>query len=170
MLKLALILQLTAILLFGISSPSHSISSDGNKIQKEKSTFHLECESDLLKMMNMKASLSKIVKKNDLESLRGKLKELEIGLQKVQTNMDNAVLLGAWSSPKLKIESQTLADRLGSLKILNFIGIAFTSPYYSNPTGKVSSSVSDSINKFFDELGSLTNQVSATNQKAKESA
>ncbi len=126
---------------------------------------HLVCELTLRNMTKSKQQLTMAITKNDIKSLRKNLEELAAGLKTAESCMNREMLLGAWKTPRLKKESHQLMDRLETIKILNFISLAFTSPYYSNPTGKVSHSVADSIAKFFTQLEYLLAGIETVNSK-----
>lgn len=126
---------------------------------------HVTCEKVLARMINAGGPLLKAIRKDDLDFVRVNLEKLEKGIIMARNNMDAALLQGKWSTPSIKQEGHFLFDRLETLRTLNFIALAFTSSYYDNPTGKVSASVKDSVNRFFNELETLHARVKKTNSK-----
>lgn len=132
-------------------------------VSKSDKSAHVTTEKTLRKMVKMEKAIAKSIRKNDLEKLRGQLQKVEQDVIATRASIDRALLLGAWNTPQLKRNGHLISDRLETLRILNFISLAFTSTYYANPTKKVSSSVKDSIARFFTQLKPLLAEVEQAN-------
>lgn len=151
--------QVLVVLMWAIFSNSLIFAA----VVKDKDS-HLVFEKGLREMLSMEKAVSKSIAHNDIALLREQLESLESEIRKAQASVDRALLLGAWSSAEVKQRGHALVDRLETLKILNFMGLAFSSDYYKNPTKKVSASVKDSVDRFFVELKLLADGVTQTNQ------
>ena len=149
---------------FGFSLSALAAATASVTLTKENS--HKIFETTIQEMLKTRSSTDEIIKKNDLPALRVKLKELESSVKLVQASMDKALLVGAWRTREIKGTAHVLADRVETLRILNFIGLAFTSDFYAHPTGKVSNSVKDSIARFYGQLESIGAQAVQLNAKA----
>ena len=90
-----------------------------------------------------------------VEKLRERLEAIRLELLALDECMNTALLNDQWHNGGLDQKGFSMLDRLETLRILNQIGLAFTSTYYANPLGTVPTSVSDSVRRFFNQLDYL---------------
>jgi hypothetical protein len=123
---------------------------------------HLACELTLRGVMNFKDPIFEAITQNNIPELAKLLEESKTRLNAARTNLERALLVGAWK--EWKKEGFALTWRLDAVQTLHFISWAFITGY-EYPAGKVPESVADATHRMFDQLESLIIKVEALNQK-----
>ena len=128
---------------------------------------HIACASLIRKIAETKESAMDEVKRNDIAGLTRTHSDIQVQLTELRSQMDAALLTGAWSNADIKKSGFGLIGRLEGVRILNLINVAFLKGY-KYPTNTVPASVADATNKFYSQLAIMLDQVDGLNKKIGE--
>jgi len=123
---------------------------------------HLSCELTLHGAMNLKEVVAETLSKNNVPELIKLIEEIKERLSVARTNLERALLVGAWK--EFKEEGFVLTWRLDTIQTLNFMSWAFLTGY-EHPTGKIPASVIDSTRRMFGELETLIIKTTTLNRR-----
>ncbi len=158
-------------MLIALVSPSVTAANQGAISEQQPNiayqSAHIECENTLRDILKTQEAVSNSIHSGAMIKANKQLEEIASHIVLSRNKMNQALLNGAWKSRTTKHNVQLLSDRLESLRILNFIAVAFTSKYYEYPKGHIPNSVKHSVKRFFIQLHTLVKNIHQTNEDIK---
>lgn len=126
---------------------------------------HIACELTIRSISHFEEPLEKLISENaSTEDILEMLTNIRERISVARLNMDRALLSGTWGASSVKQDGFKLADRLETLRLLNFIAVSFLTDYPTH-SGQISEQVKFTIEQMFDQAESLAHMISEVNTR-----